>query len=62
MNLAARFWTASNALIKYAWCGLHMADAYSNFGLISDLYANNFTCGGGKTEMALEKTECFIRC
>lgn len=43
MHLAAQFWTSSNALFKYVWCGNHMADTYSNCGLRSDLYGSNFT-------------------
>lgn len=32
-----------------------MADAYSNFGLISDLYASNLTCGGERRRWRLRK-------
>lgn len=37
MNWVALFWTASNAVIRYAWYRLQMRDTYSSFGLISDL-------------------------
>ena len=46
MNLVARFWTDSSALMIYAWWGFQMAAAYSSCGLINDLYARSLTCCG----------------